>query len=434
MDFTKFIANRLRGASQNHSFSKLIIRLCIASIAIGVAVMIIASSMIRGFKSQISHKIFDFWGHIHITESFIQESFNPEPIEYDPAIVDSILNINELEYDLPRTIPGLPFNFGVKRKRTKGVVHRVQRFIQFPGIISTESDFEGIFIKGVGTDYDRQFFEQYIIDGNQLELSDSTIQRGIVLSKITANRLLLNVGDFIRIHLVLGERQIQRRLKVEGIYSTGLAEYDKKVAFVDIAFLQQTLRWQPNQIGGLEVVLEHISDIDLYNAYIYQEILPQDQYTQSIKQKFNSIFDWLELQNINERLIIGLMLVVCMINLITTVLILILERTRLIGILRALGAQFWSIRIIFLRQGASILGIGLLLGNFIGIGISLLQQRFGIIKLKEEDYYLSVAPIELSLPAIFLINLLTLLVTIAVLIGPTYFIKKLSVVKAIRVT
>ena len=231
-----------------------------------------------------------------------------------------------------------------------------------------------------------------------------------------------------------GNKRLQRRLEVQGIYSTGLAEYDKKIAFVDLGLLQQALGWDSGQIGGLEVILEDIRDIDIYNAYIYQSILPNDQYTQSIKDKFSSIFDWLELQNVNERLIIGLMLIVCAINLITTILILILERTNMIGILRAMGARFWTIRVIFLRQALVILTNGLILGNLIGLAICLLQKRFEIIKLKEEDYYLSVAPIELYIPVILLINLITLVLTIAVLVGPTYFIKKMSVVKAIRMT
>ena len=434
MDFTKFIANRIGGRGKAKSFSRLIKRLCIASIAIGVAVMIITSSMIRGFKSQISHKIFDFWGHIHITESFVQESFDPEPIRYDQAVVDSIMAIEELAYEVPRVIFGLNIPVGTKLLKTKGKARSVQSFIQFPGIISTSSDFEGIFIKGISTDYPLEFFNEYIIEGNPIAVTDTSIQRDIILSRITANRLQLKVGDYIRLHIVQGERRIQRRLQVSGIYSTGLAEYDKKIAFVDLRFLQQSLRWEDNQIGGLEIVLEDIRDIDIFNAYIYQEILPQEQYTQSIKQKFNSIFDWLELQNINERLIIGLMLVVCIINLITTVLILILERTSMVGILRALGAQFWSIRMIFLRQALQILLFGLLIGNGVGLSLCYLQLKFKIISLKEEDYYLSHAPIEFSFPVILLINLITLVVTITVLIGPTYFVKKLSVVKAIRMT
>ena len=178
MNVTKFIANRLSGSVKSKSFSKLIMRLCIASISIGVAVMIITSAMIRGFKSQISHKIFDFWGHIHITESFVQESFNPEPISFDQAIVDSILGIEVLEYEVPRKIWGVNMSVQPKILRTKGKARLVQKFIQFPGIISTKEDFEGIFIKGIGTDYESEFFENYLQEGNPLALTDTAIHRG----------------------------------------------------------------------------------------------------------------------------------------------------------------------------------------------------------------------------------------------------------------
>jgi len=428
MNFEFFISRRV-AANGQQSFSRIIIRIAAAAVALSIAVMITATSLIAGFKQEISSKIFGFWGHIHITD-----------LDVGRSLLDAYpIHIKQSFYPFLDTVRSVPYveevtRFGTtveqQRRTNKGIRH-IQTFALKPGIIKSKSEIEGIILKGVGKDFDWSFMSSYIKKGKAIERSDSTMSSDILISQQTADRLRVDVGDKFIVHFVEKGEQLKRRFNICGIYKTGLEEYDRKFALVDIRQIQRLLGWSENEVGGFEVFIEDIDDLLPIEDYIYGE-LPNDLNSETIRSKFPEIFEWLELQNINETVILSLMLIVAIINMMTALLILILERANMIGVLKALGTSNWSIRRIFLYYAAYIMIVGLFWGNFIGIGLCWLQDRFGFIQLDEANYYLSVAPVALNLWAIFLLNAGTLLITLAFLIIPSYLASTISPVKAIR--
>ena len=426
MNLALFIAKRLSWG-KGRSFVKTIIRMAIAGISISVAVMIISSSVIRGFSNEISNKIFSFWGTIHITDTQINTSHDPIPIVADSEIVKSIKDIETIVYQESDDMIGSDF----QKKTTRGGVKHIQSFALGSGIIKTKKFLEGIVLKGVSDDFDWNAMNEFLVAGRVLDLTKPEAAKEIIISSITADRLELEVGDKLIVQFIK-ERQIKKAFKVIGIYNSGLEEYDRRIALVDLRKIQEINGWSPNQIGGYEVLIDHIDDLDVVTQHIYQSILPDRLTARTIKEKFPSIFEWLELQKMNEWVILALMVVVCVITMITSLLILILERTKMVGVLKSLGSTNWSIRKIFLYQGAIILAYGLLLGNILGIGLSYIQKVTGIISLDEKNYYLSEAPIELYLPSILLINAVSFIVVMLCLILPTIVISSISPVKVLR--
>jgi len=276
--------------------------------------------------------------------------------------------------------------------------------------------------------------KKFLQEGTIINFQDTIDQnnRPIIISQQTAERLKVKLGDKFVIVFIRENNQIKRRFQVQGIYKTGLEEYDKRIALVDISVIQQLMGWESDQVGGFEIFLEDIDDLPVFREYIYYEVLPDRLTGESIRRKFPAIFDWLEFQNINERIIIVLMVLVSIINMITALMILIIERTNMIGILKAMGSTDWNIRKIFLYHAALIIGMGLLWGNILGIGICLLEDNFHFITLTEENYYLSYAPINLNWWTIFLLNIGTIAVTLIFLVIPTFLVTKISPIKAIR--
>ncbi|NUQ24127.1 MAG: ABC transporter permease [Saprospiraceae bacterium] len=429
MNFEYYIARKVARAGQQ-SFSRLIIRIAVVAVALSVTVMIVSTALITGFKREISSKIFGFWGHIHITDPDINRSLlEIYPISKKQDFYPSLDTLRKVTYIETRNILGYELE---REKDTKGGIRHIQTYVIKPGIIKSKQEIEGIILKGVGSDFDWHFMQRFIQKGRPLNLSDSTASQEILISQQTADRLKVNVDDRFIIHFVERGEQIRRRFTVSGIYKTGLEEYDRKFAIVDIRQVQQILGWKPDEVSGFEVFIDDIDDLQILNEYIYYEQLPTDLYAETIRDKFPEIFEWLELQDINEVVILALMVIVAIINMVTALLILILERTNMIGILKAMGSGNWRIRKIFLYYAAYIILVGLFWGNFIGIGLCLLQDNFELIKLDEANYYLSVAPIELQPAAILLINAGTLLVTLSFLVIPSYLVTRISPVKAIR--
>ena len=420
MSFERFISKRANAAGRQ-GFTKWILLIGTISVGIGVAVMIISASLIKGFQKEISEKVFGFWGHIHITEASLNSNFESRPVKMDGALVDTLMDIASIEYGRRNG----------QFVETKGGIKQVQGFALLPGILLKGDGMEGIIAKGVDDQYDWGFIERFLEEGRRPEFGENP-SNDVLISRQTANRMELEMGDKIRVAFVLDGDQLQRSFKVCGIYKTGLEEYDKKFILVDIKKIRQLLKWEDDEIGAYEVIVENISDVDVLTEYIYYDVVDSDLYAESIKEKYPGIFEWLELQSVNERVILGLMLMVCILNMITAILILILERLQMIGTLKALGAKNWSIRKIFLLLGFHILLRGLVIGNVLGIGICLLQQKFGFIKLNEADYYLSTAPVYLDFGYILLLNLIVILVTMLCLIIPTYMITRISPVRAIR--
>ncbi|MBL7813433.1 MAG: ABC transporter permease [Saprospiraceae bacterium] len=426
LNFPFFIAKRVAASGQK-SFARLIIRIAIAAVALSIAIMIIATSLIKGFKSEISGKMFGFWGHIHITSVQQTTTFEPIPISSNQPFLPKLKDVE--------SVPLLEPNFLERLKKsthTEGGVHHVQVYATKAGIIKTKDNFEGIVLKGVGQDFDWLFVEQNLVEGRKINFCGIDSCHDILISQSTANRLNLKTGSKFIVHFVQNNAQEQRLFEVCGIYKTGLEEYDKKFALVDIAHIQQLLGWSENQIAGFEVFVDDIKDLKSINEHIYNELITNDLTSQTIRQEEPAIFDWLDLQDVNEQVILILMLVVSIINMVTALLILILERTNMIGTLKSLGTTNWRIQQMFLFYGAIIISIGLVIGNLIGLGLGWLEQRFKFIHLSEVDYYLSYAPIQFDFWTILILNIGTLIITTVFLLLPTFMVLSISPVKAIR--
>ncbi|MBK7338888.1 MAG: ABC transporter permease [Saprospirales bacterium] len=432
MNVPFFIARKV-AASGQRSFSRLIIRIAIVAVALSTSVMIVATALIAGFKHEISEKIFGFWGHIHITEADVNRTLlDVFPIEKEQEFYPSLDTMGPVEYWKPFSLLGMEFPSTMMNRKTHGGVRHIQVFGLMPGIIETKNAIEGIILKGISEDFDWAFLDKYLQEGERLDLSDTTASDGILISRQTADRLDLKTGDRFIVYFVESNQQLRRAFRIQGIYKTGLEEYDLKFALVDIRKIQQMLNWEENQVAGFEVFVDDIRDLQVLSEYIYVEKLPREMYAETIRDKFPSIFEWLTLQDINEQVILALMLIVGIINMVTALLILILERTNMIGILKAVGQRNWGIRQIFLYYGMFILGLGLFWGNLIGIGLCLLQKHFKIITLSEANYYLSVAPVELNPLTVLGLNVLTTVVTLVFLLLPSYLVSRIRPVQAIR--
>lgn len=405
-NFSWFIAHRV-AKSSDKSVAHIIIRIATAAVALSMTVMILAVCLVKGFKTEISAKVFGFWGHIHIIHLSSKLTNEPKPIRADSLALPDAMRQN---------------------------IHHLQRYATKAGIIKTDKNFEGIILKGIGTDFHWDFVEKCLLEGKRLTLNHDTTKapsQEILVSQSTANRMQLKIGQKFVVHFVKDNAQTQRLFQVSGIYKTGLEEYDRQFALVDIRQVQDLLGWSAQEVAGMEVFVNNLSQLDQTNNGIY-EYLSRELTSQTIKEEQPNIFQWLELQDLNEEVILGLMLIVSLINMTTALLILILERTNMIGTLKALGASNWQIQKIFLAYGVYITFVGLLLGNFLGFGLAFLQKQFGIIRLSETDYYLSVAPIRFDFAYISALNVGVLLLTAVVLLLPSLLILRISPIKAIR--
>ena len=429
MNLSFFIARKLAFSGEK-SFSRLIIRIAIAAVALSVAVMIAATALISGFKYEISRKIFEFWGHIHISDTAYSLSFEPKPIRTEQDFYPSLDTIRHIKYGMPKTVLGVETE-GEKMVDSHGGIDHIQVFAHKPGIIRTKTAMEGILLKGIGKDFAWEHLKPYLQEGRIIEMPDSAASRDIIISRQTADRLNVKVGDKFIIHFVKGHDQLKRLFQVCGIYKTGLEEYDRKFALCDIRQVQELLGWQPNEVAGFEIWLDDLRDLKLYNTYIYQEVLPPDLLSVSIQEKFPAIFEWLQLQDSNEIVVLSLMLAVAIVNMITALLVLVLERTQMIGLLKAMGENNRKIRQIFLYYAAVIMALGIFWGNLIGLGFCFLQDKFHFITMKEADYYLSYAPIRIEWLSVIGINIGTLLLTLLFLLLPSMVIARVSPVKAI---
>jgi lipoprotein-releasing system permease protein len=424
MNLPFFIARRI-AFSGGKSFSKLIIRIAVVAVALSVAVMIASSALISGFKSEIGRKIFEFWGHIHISDTAYSLSFEPQPIDLKQDFYPSLDTVKSIS-------PAILQQMDWHGKPPHGGIRHIQVFAHKPGIIRTKTAMEGILLKGIGKDFDWGNLKPYLLEGRPISLSDTAFSREIIISRQTADRLQVGVGDKFIVHFVKDRDQTRRMFQVCGIYKTGLEEYDRKFALCDIRQVQNLLGWEENQVAGFELWIDDLRDLELYNQYIYQEVLPENLLSVSIRDKFPSIFEWLELQDLNEIVILVLMLTVAIINMITALLVLVLERSTMIGILKALGAENMRIRKIFLYQAAVITLNGMLFGNLIGLGFCWLQDRFHLIRLNEADYYLSYAPVRVEWLSVLGINAGTLVITLVFLLLPSLVVSGIAPVRAIR--
>lgn len=408
----------------------MIIYIAIAAIALSISVMILTTAMISGFKNEIHSKIFGFWGHIHITDTNINRDFELRPITLSDSYVHQIKDIKQVAYQKPIEVLGNDKNENYKQLKTKGGVRQVQPFIIMPGLLESKTGFEGVLFKGIDTSYDWHGMQRFITSGpSNIE---ALAEDEIVISKIIANKLDLMVNKSIILSFVRDRNTVKRKFTVAAIYNTGLEEYDKRFVIGNMNKIQELLGWKDNEVAGIEVFCDYIDDSPVINDYLYNSILPNNMYSERIQQKFPGIFEWLKLQDINEKVILQLMTIVAIINMMTVLLILILERSNMIGVLKAIGASNWSIQKIFLYYAAVIIGFGLLIGNAAGIGIALIQKHFKILKLDEANYYLDTAPIALDWIQIVIINAFVFLLIILFLIVPTFIINRVKTIDIIR--
>ena len=409
MNLEHFIAKRLITTKDHKSsISAPIIKIAIAAIALGVIMMIVSIATGIGLQQKIRQKVSAFNGHIIIS------------------------NFNGNESDVSTEPISLKQKFYPKFKNIDGI-HHIQAVASKAGMIRTETAFEGIVYKGVGKDYDWSNLREYLIQGNVPNVN-SELNNEIIISQYLANRLNLKLGDsFNTFFMKEGENKLpnSRRFKIVGIYNSGLQEFDSSYIIGDIRHIQRINKWNPNEVGSFEVFVDDFTKIKEKGEEVYAET-SSTLNSQTIVEKFNYIFDWLKLFDFNIIVILIIMIVVSTINMIVALLVLILERTQMIGILKSMGADNWSIRKIFLYNAFYLIIRGLLWGNLIGIGLLLIQKYFGVIKLNPESYYVNVAPVDINLFYILALNVGTVAICLFVLLIPSYIITKISPAKTIR--
>lgn len=396
----------MKGDSKSKKFTQPIIKISIAAIALGLVVMIVAVSIVSGFQREIRNKVIGFGGHIQITKYDSQNTYEATPIDKNQSFYPSLDTV-------------------------KGIKH-IQIYATKPGIIKTNEDIYGVIVKGIGNDFDWTFFNDKLKEGNPIKIDEQNPTNDIIISQTIANKMSIKLGDKMFLYFIQSDGQLRPKdFIVKGIYQSGLEQFDNLFVIADIAHIQKRNNWSSNLVGGFEVIIDNYNDLDKLDQFIYDNI-GYDLHSTTIIDRNPDIFNWLELQDINVVIIILLMVLVAVINIISALLILILERTTMIGILKALGLPNWNVRKIFLYNAIHLIIKGLIIGNVIGIGLCLLQLKFGFIKLPEESYYVSEVPIELNWMSIFLLNIGTLFVCFMMLILPSYVITKISPVKAIR--
>lgn len=404
-----FIAKRLITSKEyKSSISAPIIKIAIAAIAIGMVMMIISIATGIGLQQKIRQKVAAFNGHIIIS------------------------NFDENESQVSTKPVSIKQDFYPKFKNIEGI-HHVQAVASKAGIIRTESAFEGIIFKGVGKDYDWNNLKEYIVKGRIPNLS-SNLNPEVIISQYLANRLNLKVGDkFNTFFMKENGNQLPnlRVFTIVGIYNSGFQEFDSTYIIGDIRHLQRINRWQPDQVGSFEVFIDDFTQIKQKGAEVYDQTSSLLD-TKTIIEKYYYIFEWLQLFDFNIIVILIVMIVVATINMVVALLVMILERTQMIGILKSLGADNWSVRKIFLYNASYLIFKGLLWGNIIGIGLLLIQKYFGIIQLNPENYYVNQAPVYINWFYILLLNIGTILICMLVLFLPSYIITKISPVKAIK--
>jgi lipoprotein-releasing system permease protein len=406
MKLAPFIASRIFSLSGKY-ISSAVIRIAILSVALGLAVMIISVAIVIGFKNQIRDKVIGFAAPIKIEVLDNNDSYEKQALILDQVLMDKIRELD-------------------------GVIH-FQGVIEKPALIRTENQVQGIVLKGIGTDYDSTYFSSKIIEGKMPDIQEDSICNQVLISKKTADLLDLKTHDAIRFWFLSHDQQQPRgrKLIVSGIYETGLLEFDKRYAFADVKHLQKLNGWQKDQFSTIEVQLKKNTSAWEINDSLYF-VLPAELVSSTAQESYPQIFDWLNLQDMNVVIIIVLMVLVSGITIVGTLLILILERTSMIGLLKAFGATNGLIRRIFQSLSFFILIRGLIIGNFIGIGFCLLQSYFGIFKLPAESYYLSEVPVDISLFQILIINAGTLIIWSVILYIPVSVINAIHPSKSIR--
>ena len=409
MNYELYIARKIVSGKQTGSVSRPIVIIAISGVALGIAVIILSISIVTGFQREIRDKVIGFGSHIQISNFDANHNYESTPIEKDQTFLPQI-----------RNLPG---------------VKHVQAFANKFGIIKTDEFFEGAVVKGIGSDFDWSFFQSKIVEGKIFQVNDSTRLKSTVISRALAQKLKIKLGDKMLMFFIQNGTQTVMDFHVEGIYETGIAELDGKFILADINQIVRLNGWETNEVGGFEVAINDFSELNRMTKKVndlvgfnYAHLLK----VKSIRERYEQIFDWLGLADINAVVIIVLMLLVAGINMISALLIIILERTVTIGILKAVGATDFSVRKVFIYIAVYLIGIGMIVGNIIGIGGSWLQQHYKIIGLDQSSYYIPYVPVNLNLFHLLVENSATLIVCVAMMIIPSLLVTRISPVKAMR--
>ena len=413
MNLPLFIARRIYSdQGDRHKVSRPAIRIATIGVAIGLAVMILTVGVVLGFKHTIRDKVVGFGSHIQVVNLFSVSSTETYPICIEDSAIQVMASI-------------------------EGVSH-VQRYALTQGILKTDNDFLGVAFKGIGPEYDLRYLSDNLVEGQMPAFSDSTNTNKLLISRIMADKLNLKAGDRVYAYFIDDEDIRTRRFTIEGIYQTNMTRFDELICYTDLYTARKLNGWFDGQCSGAEVLVKDFDQInDVYARIINKVNRTQDRYhntftSQTIYDAYPQIFNWLELLDINVWIILGLMICLAGITMVSGLLIIILERTSMIGVLKALGARNRTIRHTFLWFSAFIISRGLLLGDALGIGILLLQKYTGIVTLDPQTYYVNEAPMELNIPIIILLNVATLIVSISVLIIPSFFISHIHPAKSMR--
>lgn len=404
MSFASFISARITFKSKR-TFSKLIVRIAIIGIMLGLGVMILSLAIVKGFKHEIRNKVRGFAGDIRVVKFDLNNSYQSSSFSADSEFVRRALKS--------------PFITHVMPVATK------------PGIVKANNEIEGVVLKGVDKNYDWSYFKKMMVAGDVISFADSVeAQKEIMISQTTADRLKLKVGDKLLMYFVQ-EPLRKRQFKIKGIFNIGVEEVDKTFVIGALSLINRLNDWKPNEIGQYEL---RVADFDHINeaAYALETVLPVKLKEYTIEEDYPTIFEWLNLLDVNSIVMLVLMVAVAVINMISALLIMILERTAMIGMLKAMGASNWAIRKIFLINASYLIGLGLLLGNLLGIGLGYFQMYTHFFQLDQASYYMTFVPVEFNTFDIIVLNIGTLIICLLVLIIPSTLVSRISPVKAIQ--
>ena len=413
MHFPLFIAKRLYSEQgDKRKVSRPAIHIATAGVAIGLAVMIISVCVVLGFKHTIRDKVIGFGSHIQVADFLTLQQMEQYPIVIDDSMIDVLKHIPDVAH--------------------------VQRFAMKEGILKTDSDFLGVAFKGVGPDFDSTFIHNNMVEGSIPPFSDSVSHNKILVSQLMADKLHLKSGQRIFAYFFDNNGVRTRRFTIAGIYQTNLKKYDETIVFTDLYTAVKLNGWESDQASGAELSVNNFDNLDMVESRVISKVKGTvDHYGETyssatIKELNPQIFQWLDLMDLNVWIILALMLIVAGVTMISGLLIIILERTSMIGILKALGARNKTIRHTFLWFAVFIIGKGMLIGNVLSLGLLALQQAFGIIKLDAQTYYVSTVPVEINALYIVALNVATLLISVFMLVAPSYLISHIHPAKSMR--
>ncbi len=406
LNFEYYIAKRI-SPDKSDNYARPVTRISYISIALGLALMIISVAVVVGFKHSISDKIIGFASHLQIVPFDNNESLEEQPLNVDEAVIEKLRN-------------------------NPGITH-LQLTAKKAGVVKTDDQIQGIVFKGVGTDYDQQFLTRSLVKGRFLAINEYEQTDEVLISQILADKLELELGDDMRTWFVAGEKSQARgrKFKVIGIYNTSLEEFDNVFVIGDLKHIQKLNNWDVDQAGSIELMVKNPDNLRDFAYGLYRE-LPFNLNISTVFDEYPQIFNWLDLLDMNVIVILTLLILVAAITMISTLLILIIERTNMVGVLKAMGANNSSIRKIFLYKAGNIIIRGMLWGNGLGIGFYYVQHYFQLIRLSPENYYVDYVPVELNWIYFVLLNLGTFLICLMILIAPSHYITRIVPARALR--